>query len=201
MEQSNYVFTRIFLFVIAVLIAIVGAVFIYKVLNGADTSFQFIINLLESSNNNSYTNESSEVLSDMKLSFAISIIYIVVFWISLIILPIIFSVILNEGEINIFEIILRIIGFVFISFGIITFIYILIKDDIFNNIQWIQNFRLGLGFIFLVFNLFHGFICLGTANIHHLYCNSGSLDDMFLEFDNKKENLNLEQQKSHEIID
>jgi len=182
MEESNYVFTRVSLFILAILIAIIGAVFIFRMWNGADTVFQYINNYLGSSNNNSYTSENLETFVNIKLYFYISIIYVVFLWASLTLLPIMLSVILDEGEIVAIEIILRVLGFIFIVFGTATFIFYCTRDDFFKNIEWARNIRLSIGSIFLVFNLFQGFICIAIANIHHRYCNIGGGNLVLDEF-------------------
>jgi hypothetical protein len=174
-SASSYSFTRFFLIALAIFIAISGALFIVNILGEVDPIFKYFDNYFHAGSSQGYSyntssNGSESLLTIIKLYIWISIIYLVVFWLSLISLPVMLSTILGKTENIVNEILLKVLGSIIVIFGVITFIFYLTYSDNFNNIEWIRNFRLMIGFIFLVFNCFHGFICIAVANIHEKYC-------------------------------
>ena len=175
--EKDYVFTRVCLCLLAIIITIIGAVFIYNILNEVDNVNKYLDTYFHEGTNQGYFNNGSEsLLSNIKLGIWIFIFYVTVFWISLISLLTLISKALGDSENYSNEVILTITGIVIVLFGIVTFIFYLSYTDNFKNIEWINNFRLTIGLSFLLFNCLYGFICIAVANIHEKYASSYSYD-------------------------
>jgi hypothetical protein len=182
--NEEYPFTRGFLWLLGIIVAILGAVFIYNMLTGIDTFNKYIDDYFGSNqgyNNNGslistfseflsnqgYNNNGSEsLLSNIKTGIWIYIFDIIIFWISLISLLPLISSILGDNDSFMNEILVRLLGIIIIIFSIVTFVFYLSQTEYLKSVEWINNFRLEIGFLFLLFNCLHGFICIAAANIH-----------------------------------
>jgi hypothetical protein len=149
-----------FLYIIAIFIAIIGSYFVLNMIIGVNEKLQYLSNVLEMTN--------SQELANIRTFTWIFVIYIIVFWLSLIALPSQIGVLLDihyNSDYNFLRHLLQFFGNVFIYFGIAVFFFYLNYSDNLNNIEWVRNYRMFIGVSFLIINVFHGLICVGVSKI------------------------------------
>lgn len=159
-DNSDNDILKSFLYIIAIAIAILGSYLVLNMIEGVNDMLQYLSNVLEMTN--------SQEFAKIKIFTWIFVIYIIVFWLSLIALPSQIGVLLgnhNNSEYTFLQYILQFFGSVLIIFGLAVFFLYLRYSDNLNNIEWIRNFRMFIGFSFLIINLFHGLICVGVSKI------------------------------------
>ncbi len=195
-STTNHFFTKFFLALIGITITILGIILIINMLSGVDTFFQYLDRYFHPESNyfsNSSNSDSVSLLTNIKLYIWISVFYVVVFWLSLVSLLLLIWAILQKDDMYGIEDLLKILGSILIGFGVVTFGLYLSYSDNLNNIEWMREFRGLIGFSFLFFNCFHGFICLGVANIHaDSFESIAKLRIWKLKYEKLQENSDLE---------
>lgn len=172
-SSNKYSFTRIFLIVISWALAITGAILIFQMAGVIESTMVYLNNYYEQIRySGSYSDSSNwgNLLIYSKFYIWATLLYLLLFWLSLISLTSLLSTILVKKQNNGNEVLLNICSAFLIAYSLITLFFYIAFTDQLSNIEWIRNFRLAIGIGFLIFNCLHGFICIAVAQIHRNGC-------------------------------
>jgi hypothetical protein len=178
----------VLLVIISILIVLLGIYCVVNMFSGMGYALNFIDNI---HNYNSNFSENDILVS--KITIWVSGFYVVVFMFSLATIPLIISFVLEDSMVPFGTNALKLSGKILIFFGLVVFVSYMTYSDKLNEIEWIRNFRLWIGFSFLVVNLIHGIICIGIAGL-------GDVRDELESKNNKLNTSNSELAKAEAII-
>lgn len=198
-SSNKYSFTRIFLIVISWALAITGVILIFQMAGVIESTMTYLNNYYEQIRySGSYSDSSNweNLLIYSKFYIWVTLLYLLVFWLSLISLTSLLSTILGKNQNSGNEVLLKIFSAFLIVYSLITF-YFYIQ---LSNIELIRNFRLAIGIGFLIFNCLHGFICIAVAQIHRNGCEDAlEIKQLEKEIEEANSSIKLAEIQNHRL--